>query len=158
MHFITFVKTTGQVIDYRQDSSVPPYWTESSLRSAVSNDRNFAEDDIDTLAFDALPQYEANFKGPLTPNEHAYDAANNILKNNPAYVAPVVERRWNIGDVMSQLSLAEKTKFINNMTPTVVTAKEELKTPRNLVDTTGVLQFLVDSGDISQDSMSKILA
>lgn len=158
MHFITFVKTTGQVIDYRQDSSIPPYWTEASLRNAVSNDRNIAESDIDTRVFDVLPQYGAEFNGPLMPNEHSYDAENNILKNNPAYVAPIFERRWRINDVMSQLSLAEKTKFINNMTPTVVTAKDELKTPRNFADTTEVLQFLVDSGDISQESMSKILA
>jgi hypothetical protein len=59
---------------------------------------------------------------------------------------------------VSKLSLAEKSKFINRSTPAVVTAVSEMQTLKNEADTIEILQFLVDSGDISQASMNKILA
>lgn len=158
MHFITILKATGEIVDYRSDTSVPAYWTEDSLRATVSKDRELAEDAIQTLAFEELPAKEGDFVEPLNLRQHAYDVATGKLKNNPGYVPPVVERRWGLSDVMAHLTLGEKTKFINNSTPTVVTAKEELRQPRNQADTTEVLQFLVDSGDISSASMAKILA
>jgi hypothetical protein len=158
MYFITFLKATGEVVDYRHDTSVPAYWTEATLKSAVSKDREVAENDIETLSFDVLPDGDSSFFGPLTLKQHVYDVATGKLKNNPSYVAPPVERRWTVNEVTPHLTLGEKAKFINNLTPTVVTAKEELKMPRNLADTTEILQFLVDSGDISVDSMRKILA
>jgi len=61
-------------------------------------------------------------------------------------------------DVRNGLTLAERTKWDNNTTDTIKTAKIEFATPRLEADATEVLQFLVDSGDISQASMDKVLA
>jgi hypothetical protein len=158
MHFITFVKSTGEIVDYRSDTSVPAYWTEGSLKAAVSKDKNLPESSIETLSFPNRPNLDDGISNTINLHEHAFDVAANKVKNNPNYVAPPLERRWGLNDVMSCLTLSEKTKFINNLTPTVVTAKEEFKQPRNQSDTTEVLQFLVDSGDISSDSMAKILS
>jgi hypothetical protein len=158
MHFITFLKSSGVIVDYRDDTSEPPYWTEATLRAAVSKDRELAENDIETKSFETLPPQNSSFVAPLIPRRHAYDASSNMLKNNPNYVPPPVERRWGLESVMSCLTLAEKSKFVNNLTPSIVTAKAEFREPRNQADTTEILQFLVDSGDISPASMAKILA
>ena len=158
MHFITFLKSTGEIVDYRMDNSEPAYWTEHSLKKCVSKDREIAEENLETKSFSELPPKENNFSEPLNLRQHAFDVATGKLKNNPNYVAPPVEKRISLQDVVSNLTLAEKSKLINNLTPSVVTAKEEFKQPRNIADATEILQFLVDSGDISAESMSKILA
>ena len=159
MHFITILKSSGEIVDYRIDMSAPKYWTTTSLKDLVGADHKISEDSLETLEFDVLPSVkDGEIIESLTPNMHAYDAVSGKLKNNPAYVAPPVARRWAIGMIVPQLTLAEKTKFINQTTPTVVTAILELTKPRNQADTIEILQFLVDSGDISQASMTKILA
>jgi len=158
MHYITIAKTNGEIVDYRSDNSVPAYWTLESLKSAVSKDRGLNEGSIETLAFENFPETDVDFTGPLNLFQHKYDKQANKLKNNPDYVAAPIERRWSLSEVTSKLTLSEKTKFINNLTPTVVTAKDEFKSPRNKNDTTEILQFLVDSGDISSSSMQSILA
>ena len=158
MHFITILKSTGEIVDYRSDTSVPANWTAETLQAAVSKDRELAENAIQTLLFQELPEREFDASIALNLREHAYDVVTGRLKNNPSYVPPVVERRWTTMEVMPHLTLAEKSKFLTNSTPSVITAKEEFKTPRNQQDTTEILQFLVDSGDISQASMDKVLA
>ena len=158
MHFITILKSTGEIVDYRSDTSIPAYWTVEALQATISNEHKLAENSIQTLAFAELPAREFEASTTLNLREHAYDVSTGRLKNNPNYVPPVVERRWSISDVISCLTLAEKSKFLNNSTPGVITAKEELNMPKNQQVTTEVLQFLVDSGDISQASMNKVLA
>jgi hypothetical protein len=159
MHFITTLKSNGEIVDYRIDNSVPQYWATDTLKSAVSSSRSIAVDALETYSFAELPAIADGVSiNALTPHIHAYDTATGKLKNNASYVAPAVERKFSIDDIVSKLTLSEKTKFINRSTPTVVTAITEMQVLRNEADTTEILQFLVDSGDISQASMTKILA
>jgi len=158
MHFITILKSSGEIVDYRIDNSVPQYWATATLKSSVSSDKSIAEEGLETFSFETLPATDGASIESLTPHIHAYDAATGKLKNNPTYVAPAIEKRFSMDNVMAQLTLQEKTKFLNRLTPTVVTAMSELSSLRNETDTTEILQFLVDSGDISQASMTKILA
>lgn len=67
-------------------------------------------------------------------------------------------RTWTANDVRSKLTLAERVKWDNDTSDFIKTAKIELTSPRELADTTEVLQMLVDAGDISQASMTAILA
>lgn len=67
------------------------------------------------------------------------------------------ERTWTANDVRSKLTLAERVKWDNDTSDFIKTAKIELTSPRELADTTEVLQMLVDAGDISQASMTAIL-
>lgn len=159
MHFITTLKSSGEIIDYRIDNSVPQYWTTNLLKSAVSSSRSIAEDTLETYSFAELPVIADGVPiDVLTPHIHAYDVVTGKLKNNASYVAPAIEKRFGLSDVIVQLTLSEKSKFINKLTPSVVTVISEFGMPRNEADTTELLQFLVDSGDISQASMNKILA
>ena len=159
MHFITILKSSGEIVDYRIDNSVPQYWTTDLLKSTVSSGRSIAEDALETYSFAELPAIADGVSiDTLTPHIHAYDTATGTLKNNASYVAPAVEKKFSIDDVVSNLTLSEKSKFINRSTPAVVTVVAEMRTLRNEADTTELLQFLVDSGDISQASMTKILA
>jgi hypothetical protein len=82
---------------------------------------------------------------------------NGVWVNLPTSLGPQV--KW-ITDVKvrNSLTLAERTKWDNNTTHTIITAKIEFAMPKIESDATEVLQFLVDSGDISQASMTKILA
>lgn len=81
-----------------------------------------------------------------------------------AYVIPEpvepepLPRTINSSDIRNGLTLAEKSKWDNDSTPEIITAKLELSTPKSVSDTTEILQFLVDSGSISQTSMDKVLA
>lgn len=159
MHFITTLKSSGEIIDYRIDNSVPQYWTNDTLKAAVSSTRSLAEDTLETYSFTELPAIaDGSSIDALTPHMHSYVVATGKLMNNPSYVAPAVEKKFSIDDVISQLTLSEKSKFINRSTPTVVTAITEFRTLRNEADTREILQFLVDAGDITQASMDKILA
>ena len=158
MHFITTLKSSGEIVDYRVDNSVPQYWTTDTLKSAVSTSRNLAEETLETYSFAELPEVAHGFSiVSLTPHVHSYDVATGKLKDNPTYVAPAIVKKYSLDDIVANLSLAEKTKFNNRSTPTVVTAISEMRTLREETDTREILQFLVDSGDISQASMDKIL-
>lgn len=159
MYFITTLKSSGKIIDYRIDNSVPQYWTNDTLRSAVSSSRGIAESALETFAFEALPAITDGVSiDALTPYIHAYDVVTGRLKNNASYVAPAVEKKFSLDGIVSNLTLVEKSRFINRSTPAVVTVIAEMQTLRNEADTTELLQFLVDSGDISQSSMIKIIA
>lgn len=66
-------------------------------------------------------------------------------------------RTWSVSDIRAGLTLSEKVKWDNDLAPEVKTAKTELTSPKELVDVTELLTFLVDASVISQASMSKIL-
>ena len=68
------------------------------------------------------------------------------------------EREWSINEIRPYLNLAERTKWDNNSTDSIKTARLEFVNELRVAKVTEVLQFLVDSGDISQASMAKILA
>jgi hypothetical protein len=60
-------------------------------------------------------------------------------------------------EVRKNLTFVEKAKWDSDKTPEIVTAKIEFVQPLGVEPATEVLQFLVDSGSISQESMDKIL-
>jgi hypothetical protein len=82
---------------------------------------------------------------------------NGVWVNLPP-VSFVEPRFISAENVRNGLTLAERTKWDNNTTDTIKTAKIEFAMPKLEAAATEVLQFLVDSGDISQASMTKILA
>lgn len=73
----------------------------------------------------------------------------------PASIPP---RTVSLDDVRKSLTFAEKAKWDSDKTPEIITAKLEFAQPLEIEPATEVLQFLVDSGSISQASMDKVLA
>ena len=80
-----------------------------------------------------------------------------LVKPEPPPPAPPAPRTWTQENVRSGLTLAEKVKWDNDTVPEVKTVKAEMVSPKELAAVTELLQFLVDSGVISQVSMDKIL-
>lgn len=81
---------------------------------------------------------------------------NQLIKPAPQPLPPLPTRKWTINDFRSGFTLAEKTKWDNDSAPEIVTVKNEL--PQELAGATELLDFLVESGVISQASADKILA
>ena len=81
-----------------------------------------------------------------------------LVKPQPAPPAPPAPRTWSITDIRAGLSLAERVKWDNDASDSIKTAKIEMASPKELSDTTEVLELLVAAGDISQASMGKVLA
>jgi hypothetical protein len=83
---------------------------------------------------------------------------------NPAPVriempaAPVLPRLWTVTDIRSAMSLLERVKWDNDESNIIKTAKIETASAQTLEMITPVLQMLVDSGDITQETMNKVLA
>jgi hypothetical protein len=72
--------------------------------------------------------------------------------------APIPPRTISLDDVRKSLTFAEKAKWDSDKTPEIVTAKIEFAQPLEVEPATEVLQFLVDSGSISQSSINKVFA
>lgn len=83
-----------------------------------------------------------------------YDAIEEVVPEPPAPSIPMIDA--NI--VRNNLAFGEKVKWDNGSTPSIVTAKIEFSSPKTVEDATDVLNFLVSEGDISQQSMNKIIA
>ena len=90
------------------------------------------------------------------------DAANGDGWVNGALVKPVpppppppAPRQWTTADFRSGMSLAEKTKWDNDSAPEIVTVKAEL--PKEQAGAQELVDFLVESGVISQASATKIM-
>lgn len=81
-----------------------------------------------------------------------------LVKPAPPPVPAPAPRTWNISDIRPKLTLGERVKWDNDKTDTIKTVKIEFSQPLQLAQATEMLQFLVDSGDISAASMQKILA
>jgi hypothetical protein len=74
----------------------------------------------------------------------------------PVYVEPApAPRQWTADDFRSGMSLAEKTKWDNDSAPEVKTVKAEL--PKEEAGAQELVDFLVQSGVISQASATKIM-
>ena len=71
---------------------------------------------------------------------------------------PELPKLWTASDIRSAMTLLERVKWDNNQSGTIVTAKIESTTPQTLEMIGPVLQMLVDSGDITQATMDKVLA
>jgi len=65
---------------------------------------------------------------------------------------------WNDASVRSGLTLTDKTRWDNDDTQEIVTAKIEFQTPQERPYTTELLAYLVASNSISQTSMDRVLA
>lgn len=90
------------------------------------------------------------------------DAANGDGWVNGALVKPVpppppppAPRQWTVTDFRSGMSLAEKTKWDNDSAPEIKTVKAEL--PKEQAGAQELVDFLVESGVISQASATKIM-
>lgn len=67
-------------------------------------------------------------------------------------------KTWTDQSVRAGLTLPDKTRWDNNDTQEIVTAKIEFQTPRERPYTTELLAYLVASNSISQTSMDRVLA
>ena len=93
------------------------------------------------------------------------DAQNGDGWVNNQVVKPVIEeivivpppRTWTADDVRKNLTLLEKVKWDNDSSPEIITVKTELIVPATLETITELLELLVVTNQISQQSMNKIL-
>lgn len=65
---------------------------------------------------------------------------------------------WNDATVRKSLTLTDKTRWDNNDTQEIVTAKIEFATYQKIAYTTELLDYLVVSNSISQTSKDRVLA
>ena len=78
-----------------------------------------------------------------------------LVKPEPPAPPAPVPRQWTADDFRSGMSLAEKTKWDNDSAPEVKTVKAEL--PKEEAGAQELVDFLVESGVISQASATKIM-
>lgn len=90
-----------------------------------------------------------------------YDGHNWVNQVIPEYAPielPALPRLWAANDIRSAMTLLERVKWDNNQSGMIVTAKLETASYQTLETIAPVLQMLVDSGDIAQETMTKILS
>lgn len=78
-----------------------------------------------------------------------------LVKPVPLPPLPPAPRQWTTADFRSGMSLAEKTKWDNDSAPEIKTVKAEL--PKEQAGAQELVDFLVESGVISQASATKIM-
>lgn len=71
---------------------------------------------------------------------------------------PVLPKLWTASDIRSAMSLLERVKWDNSSSGSIVTAKLEFASAQTADMIAPVLQMLVDSGDITQETMNKVMA
>jgi hypothetical protein len=71
---------------------------------------------------------------------------------------PVLPKLWTASDIRSAMSLLERVKWDNDSSGSIVTAKLEFASAQTADMIAPVLQMLVDSGDITQETMNKVMA
>lgn len=88
-----------------------------------------------------------------------YDSIEEILQT-VGDVEPFIEpsRTWDAYDVRSKLSLSEKVIWDNDSNPAVITAKIELRNPKQLSEVEPILNFLVSQNVISENTKANVLA
>ncbi len=67
-------------------------------------------------------------------------------------------RTWTVHDIRAGMTLAERVSWDNDSHNSITTAKIEMSQPQELTETTAVLDLLVDSQVISEDTKTAILA
>ena len=70
---------------------------------------------------------------------------------------PVLPKLWTASDIRSAMSLLERVKWDNSSSSSIVTAKLEFASAQTAEMIAPVLQMLVDSGDITQETMNKVM-
>lgn len=68
----------------------------------------------------------------------------------------VESRRVGIQEIREAMSLAERVRWDNDMSPTIKTAKIELAVARAVISVKPILQMLVDAGDIGQATVDAL--
>jgi len=81
-----------------------------------------------------------------------------LVKPEPPAPPAPAPRTWGVSDIRQHLSLGEKVKWDSDSAPEIVTAKQELASPKGVDETTEILDMLIDAGIISPLSASKVLA
>lgn len=81
-----------------------------------------------------------------------------LIKPEPPAPLEPAPRTWDVASVRQHLTLGEKVRWDNDTSPEVITAKQELSSPKGVDDTTEILNLLVGAGVISQASADKVLA
>lgn len=105
------------------------------------------------------PEVAVNYN-TLVPDEakNGDDYINGQWIPVPTPVPPAPPQTWNEQGVRNGLTLADKTRWDNNDTQQIVTAKIEFQTPQERPYTTELLAYLVASSSITQTSMDRVLA
>jgi hypothetical protein len=81
------------------------------------------------------------------------------LVPNVEYIEPPpLPRFWTMDHVRAGMSLMERVKWDNDDSNAIKTAKIELQQAPDLEAVRPVLQMLVDTGAIAQETMDKVLA
>jgi len=78
-----------------------------------------------------------------------------LVKPEPLPKPTPAPRQWTAENFRAGMTLAEKTKWDNDGAPEIKTVKAEL--PKELIDATELLNFLVEANVISQATATKIL-
>ena len=78
-----------------------------------------------------------------------------LVKPEPPPAPTPAPRTWTANNFRNGMTLVEKTKWDNDTAPEIKTVKAEL--PKELAGATELLDFLVESGVISQATATKIL-
>lgn len=94
----------------------------------------------------------------VEPSGEYWDYAEEVLPEPPPPPPPPPPRTWSENDVRSKLTFVEKTKWDTGSTPEMITAKIEFSLPKLLQDTIDVLDFLVETNNISEQTKNNILA
>jgi len=81
-----------------------------------------------------------------------------LVPVNPFIEPPPLPRFWTMDHVRAGMSLMERVKWDNDDSNAIKTAKIELQQTPNLEAVRPVLQMLVDTGAIAQETMDKVLA
>lgn len=90
----------------------------------------------------------------VEPTGEYWDYAEEVIPPPPP---PPPPRTWSQEDVRSKMSFSEKAKWDNGSTPEMVTAKIEFANPKEEQETTEILNFLVETNNISEQTKIKIL-
>ena len=82
----------------------------------------------------------------------------NFVPPEPVVTEPrILPRLWTANDIRSAMTLLERVKWDNDESNIIKTAKIETASAQTLETVGPVLQMLVDSGAITQETMDKVL-
>lgn len=94
----------------------------------------------------------------LEKTKDGWDTYEEVILSTPSIEENIEPpKTWSQEDVRSKMTFSEKTKWDTGSTPEMVTAKIEFSIPKELQETTNILNFLVETNNISQDTANNIL-
>ena len=87
-----------------------------------------------------------------------YDSIELVVEETNEPSITDVVKMISTDNIRANLTIEERVKWDNNLSPSVVTAKIEFAMPKTVEEATEVLNLLVASNVISEQSKDKILA